>query len=181
MDHPGTPSSQQAVPASAATSPSTDQVVVLLTGVTGFLGKVVLEELIRREIEGSLHFDRLLVLIRPARGKTPSERFKDKVVGSPCFSKLPAEWYRSVEVISGDLMEASCGINAETLSFLPGKITHIIHCAGCVAFDSSLNILLAENVTASLNILQLAQGCPNMRRLILTSTAYVTPHTKEPI
>lgn len=179
MDHHGTSTSQPAV--RPVDSPTRDQVVILLTGVTGFLGKVVLEELVRRQIEESLHFDKLLVLIRSARGKTPPERFMDKVVRSPCFSKLPAEWSKNIEVISGDLMETSCGIKADTVSLLTSKITNIIHCAGCVSFDSSLDVLLAENVTASLNILQLAQECPNLQRLILTSTAYVTPHTKEPI
>lgn len=178
MERPDNPTSLLAVPIESS---ATGQVVILVTGVTGFLGKVVLEELIRRKVEGSLHLDRLLVLIRPARGKAPSERFKDKVAGSPCFSKLPADWQRHVEVISGDLMETSCGIHENTLDFVTGQITHIIHCAGCVAFDSPLDVLLAENVTASLNILELAQDCPNMQRLVLTSTAYVTPHTKEPI
>lgn len=158
-----------------------DQVVILLTGVTGFLGKVVLEELVRRKTEGSIHFDRLFVLIRSQRGQTPSERFKAKIVSSPCFSKLPAEWYRNVEVVSGDLMETSCGINSESWDLLLHNVTHIIHCAGCVAFESSLDVLLAENVTASLNILNLAKACVNLQRLILTSTAYVTPHTTEPI
>lgn len=174
----GTPAEQQTRPDSLSASP---QAVILVTGVTGFLGKVVLEELIRRQVDGTLQFDRLLVLIRAARGKTPSDRFKDKVVGSPCFSNLPTDWHRRVEVISGDLMETACGINADVSGFLTQKITHIIHCAGCVAFDSSLNVLLAENVTASINILELAQQCPGLRRLVLTSTAYVTPHTTEPI
>lgn len=178
MAHRGTPADQQAAQASLSASP---QAVVLVTGVTGFLGKVVLEELIRRQADGTLQFDRLLVLIRSAHGKTPSDRFVDKVVGSKCFSKLPTDWHSSVEVISGDLMEASCGISPDVLGLLTQKITHIIHCAGCVAFDSSLNVLLAENVTASINILELAQQCPGLQRLILTSTAYVTPHTKEPI
>lgn len=156
-------------------------VTILVTGVTGFLGKVVLEELIRRKKEGSVHYSHLLVLIRPARGKSPTERFADKVVKSPCFSKLPEDWESDVEVIPGDLMEPSCGIPEDRLSELTPRITHIIHCAGCVAFDSAFNVLLAENVTASLTILQLAQDCPNLKHLVLTSTAYVTPHTKEPI
>lgn len=156
-------------------------VVILLTGVTGFLGKVVLEELVRRQSEKSLHYDRLVVLIRPARGKSPTERFQDRVVKSHCFSKLPECWDRCIEVVSGDLMESSCGIEPAIHHKLTQNITHILHCAGCVAFDSPLNILLAENVTASVNILELAQQSPGLRRLILTSTAYVTPHTKEPI
>lgn len=156
-------------------------VVILLTGVTGFLGKVVLEELVRRQNEKSLHYDRLVVLIRPARGKSPTERFQDRVVKSRCFSKLPEGWDRYIEVVSGDLMEPSCGIEPAVRHELTQNITHILHCAGCVAFDSPLNILLAENVTASVNILELAQQSPGLRRLVLTSTAYVTPHTKEPI
>lgn len=46
-------------------------VTILITGVTGFLGKVVLEDLVRRKNEGSIIYDQLLVLIRPARGKSP--------------------------------------------------------------------------------------------------------------
>ncbi|KAJ4391545.1 hypothetical protein N0V93_005163 [Gnomoniopsis smithogilvyi] len=168
----------------SATPPSrrsASQVVILLTGVTGFLGKVVLEELIRRKTEGSLHYDRLFVLIRAARGKSPTERFRDKVAKSGCFAQLPDGWDSHIEVLSGDLMEASCGIEPAVRDEVTQNITHILHCAGCVAFDSSLNVLLAENVTASVNVLELAQRSPGLRRLILTSTAYVTPHTKEPI
>lgn len=156
-------------------------IIILVTGVTGFLGKVVLEELVRRKNEGSIHYDHLLVLIRPARGKTPSERFAEKVAKSACFSKLPNDWSNDVDVIPGDLMEPSCGIAEDRLPELTSRITHIIHCAGCVAFDSAFNVLLAENVTASLTILQLAQSCLNLKHLVLTSTAYVTPHTTEPI
>lgn len=167
---------------SASATPTPDApVVILLTGVTGFLGKVVLEELVRRHNEESLHYDQLVVLIRPARGKSSTERFQERVVKSRCFSRLPMGWDNSIEVVSGDLMESSCGIESSIHQRLTKSITHILHCAGCVAFDSSLNVLLAENVTASINILDLAQQSPGLRRLILTSTAYVTPHTKEPI
>lgn len=169
--------SQQTTPTiSSGSSP-----VILLTGVTGFLGKVVLEELVRRQAQGDIHFGKLLVLIRPARGKTPCERFQTKVVNSPCFDRLHKSWEKDIDVVPGDLMEASCGIQPNVLEDLTQKVTHIIHCAGCVSFDSSINVLLAENVTASLNILQIAQKCPGLQRLILTSTAYVTPHTSEPI
>lgn len=156
-------------------------ITILLTGVTGFVGKVVLEELIRRRAEKMLQFDRILVPIRPFRGQTAFERFFGKVVNSPCFSRLPSGWHNDVGVIPADLMEPECGINASSLKELTQKATHIIHCAGCVSFNSPINVLLAENVTASLNILQLAQKCPKLEHLITTSTAYVTPNTKGPI
>lgn len=78
-------------------------------------------------------------------------------------------------------MEPDCGVNPSSMEELTQKVTHIIHCAGCVSFDSPMSTLLAENVTASLNILQLAQKCPHLERLVATSTAYVTPNTKGPI
>lgn len=156
-------------------------VTILLTGVTGFVGKVVLEELIRQRTDGTLQFDRILVAIRSLRGQSALERFLGKVVKSPCFSKLPSGWHNDVSVIQGDLMEPDCGINTSYMDELTHNVTHIIHCAGCVSFDSPMNVLLAENVTASLNILQLAQKCPNLKRLVATSTAYVTPNTKGPI
>lgn len=154
---------------------------ILLTGVTGFVGKVVLEELMRRRDTRDLQFDRILVLIRSSRNQAALERFLKGVAGSKCFSRLQSGWDRDVEVVPGDLMEPNCGLSAHKLDDLTTRVTHIIHCAGCVAFDTSLNVLLAENVTASLNILQLSQKCQNLQRLVVTSTAYVTPNRKGPI
>ncbi|KAI3400639.1 hypothetical protein diail_2351 [Diaporthe ilicicola] len=146
---------------------------ILLTGVTGFVGKVVLEELIRRRNASDLQFDRVLVLIRPSRNQDALERFSEGVSKSRCFSKLPDSWDRDVVVVPGDLMEPNCGLKAHLRDELTTNVTHIIHCAGCVSFDTSLNVLLAENVTASLNVLQFSQQCPNLKRLVVTSTAYI--------
>lgn len=154
---------------------------ILLTGVTGFVGKVVLEELIRRRDAFDLQFDRIFVLIRSSRNQNALERFLDGVAKSGCFSRLPNGWNKDLDVVPGDLMEPRCGLDAHFHHELTTKVTHIIHCAGCVSFDTSINVLLAENVTASLNILQLSQQCPNLQRLVVTSTAYVTPNTKGPI
>jgi len=121
------------------------------------------------------------VLIRSSRNQNALERFLTGVARSKCFSRLQSGWDRDVEVVPGDLMEPNCGLGAHKLDDLTTRVTHIIHCAGCVAFDTSLNVLLAENVTASLNILQLSQKCQNLQRLVVTSTAYVTPNRKGPI
>jgi alcohol-forming fatty acyl-CoA reductase len=154
---------------------------ILVTGVTGFLGKVVLEELFRHRYSHELLFDRILVLIRPSRSQNALERYLAGVARSRCFSRLQSGWDKDVEVVSGDLMEPNCGLTAHKFDDLTSRVTHIIHCAGCVAFGRSLNVLLAENVTASLNILQLSQKCQNLQRLVVTSTAYVTPNRKGPV
>ena len=63
---------------------------VFLTGSTGFVGKVVLEELIRRREE--LNLDKVYILIRKnkKKGGDPDKRFINEMAPSRCFSKLPS-------------------------------------------------------------------------------------------
>lgn len=46
---------------------------VLLTGTTGFLGKVILEKMLRT----LPHIGKIYVLIRAQKNKTPNDRFKE--------------------------------------------------------------------------------------------------------
>jgi alcohol-forming fatty acyl-CoA reductase len=57
---------------------------VLITGTTGFLGKVLLEKILF-----SLScVDRVYVLIRAKDGSNLHERFKKEIVSSACFDRL---------------------------------------------------------------------------------------------
>ena len=58
---------------------------ILLTGSTGFVGKVVLEELLRRREE--LGIEKIHLLIRPRGRKSPEDRFT-KSTHSRVFSLL---------------------------------------------------------------------------------------------
>lgn len=146
--------------------------VICLTGVTGFLGKVVLEELFR--CRSSYPFDKVVVLIRESRGESPSDRFHGKVAESPVFSRLPPDWEDDVQVLAADLDLPCCGVEVNDHADLLPRVTHIIHCAGCVSFDAPTSESLS-NITAGLHVMELAQACPNLRRLVTASTAYVTP------
>ncbi len=57
--------------------------VYLLTGVTGFLGKVLLEELLRQREE--MGVEQVYVLIRRRGVLSAKERFWREVVPSECF------------------------------------------------------------------------------------------------
>ena len=54
---------------------------ILITGCTGFVGKVVLEKFIRCIPD----FKRIYVLVRPKRGTKPSERIWKDIYSSQCF------------------------------------------------------------------------------------------------
>ena len=148
---------------------------VLLTGATGFVGKVVLEELLRqRELLG---IEAVHLLIRPGRkGQSPEQRFEDEVAASPCFSKLEPGWTQWIHVVPGDLTAPQCGVDPGTLAALGNEITHIIHCAASVEFDLPLAQAARSNITSALSVLKFARSCARLEMMVSTSTAYATPY-----
>ncbi|KAI9170653.1 Fatty acyl-CoA reductase 1 [Paramyrothecium foliicola] len=153
---------------------------ILVTGVTGFLGKVVLEELFRCREE--YPFSKIVALIRPQEKLTAEERFYTNVASSLCFSRLPEDWTSFLEVVSADLSSERCGIEAANYDQICQQTTHIIHCAGSVAFSPAAAYeTISDNITSTINIIRLAQSCLNLQRLVHTSTAYSTPYSDHPI
>ena len=57
---------------------------ILLTGGTGFLGKVVLE----RILSTLSVIGKVFVIIRNKKGNSIDERFKKEILDSPCFDTL---------------------------------------------------------------------------------------------
>ncbi len=159
------------------TSPRTRSRTVLLTGVTGFLGKVVLEEMLRRRDEFAL--DRVYLLIRPRSSRGARERFARDVASAECFSRLPSNWQERVTVIESDLEESDLGVDAPMRAELAEQVTHVVHAAGSVNFDRPLAEAARSNIDTTLNLLELSREFTRLERLIYTSTAYVTPHPGE--
>ncbi|KAF4636017.1 hypothetical protein G7Y89_g2070 [Cudoniella acicularis] len=152
---------------------------IFLTGATGFLGKVVLEELLRRS--GELQINKIIILIRPKNGKGARARLLRELIKSPCFANLSPQWPGLVQVVEGDIVEANCGIEEEIYEEICAEITHVIHCAGTVNFSLPLREAAKHNITGVVNIYNLASDCSDLQRLVVTSSAYVTPHSAQPI
>jgi alcohol-forming fatty acyl-CoA reductase len=146
----------------------------LLTGVTGFLGKVVLEEVVRLREE--LGVQRVHVLIRSRGGIRAEERFRTEVASSPCFARLPRDWARLVSVTEGSLEKPGLGLDSTSHDNFAACVTHVLHAAASVSFDLPVADAVRANVTTSLNVLELARTCARLERLVCVSTAYVTPH-----
>ena len=137
---------------------------LLLTGVTGFLGKVVLEELLRRREE--LSISTIHVLIRPKKGISAEERFHSEVVSSPCFSMLNEGWQEQVEILAGELIDEECGLDESTRTRLVDRVTHVIHCAASIEFDLPIIEAAAANIASSLNMLELARSLRRLQSMV---------------
>ena len=147
---------------------------VLVTGCTGFVGKVVLEELMRRREE--LNIEKVYLLIRPRRGKTADERFDHYVAPSRCFSRLEPGWRRYCQAVAGDILHDDLGLTADDKDTLDAELSHLIHCAASVRFDLPVAEAASINISGALRVLEFAKGCTGLQRLVDVSTAYVTPH-----
>lgn len=147
---------------------------VLLTGATGFVGKVVLEELTRRAEE--LGIESVYVFVRPRKDRTAQHRFDKSIANSDCFSKRTDDWQRMCIPVGGELTHDDCGLSADDVTMLTENVTHVIHCAASVEFELPIAEAAAANITGSLNVLKLAQRCTRLKSMVSVSTAYVTPH-----
>ena len=146
---------------------------VLLTGATGFLGKVALFEMMRRKDE--LNLAGVVVVVRARGSRSAADRFDKDVVASPCFAGLPADWAQCVRVLDGDLASPDFGLSDSDQALL-ASVTHVVHSAAAVSFTLPSAVAAKANITTSLNLLAAMQACPLLERIVYVSTAYVTPH-----
>jgi nucleoside-diphosphate-sugar epimerase len=148
--------------------------VVLLTGATGFVGKVVLESLLRRREE--LGVERVLALVRAGDPEHADARLRADVVASGCFALHAPGWEKRVEALPGDVTRPGLGLAPEARARAAAEVTHVIHCAASVEFTLPLAEALAVNTRGALHALDFARACPRLEAHVGVSTAYVTPH-----
>ncbi len=147
---------------------------IFLTGATGFVGKVVLEELLRQK--DKLNISEICLIIRKGRsGLSAPERFEKEIGKSQCFSLLPEKWTQYVTIIEGDLISPSLGIESDICEGLQQRITHVINCAASIEFTLPIQMAAQANIETAVNVLNFAKKCSNLIRMVSVSTAYVTP------
>ncbi|MDX1630254.1 MAG: SDR family oxidoreductase [Thermoanaerobaculia bacterium] len=127
---------------------------VLLTGGTGFVGK----EVLCQAAEDS-DISEILVLIRPKRGLSASERGSALLgeLGLEELALTEPESRDKIRFVDGDVTEPDLGISREALSGIEGRITHLVHCAASVAFDDPYEKSFRANVSGTLNALRLSR------------------------
>ncbi|KAG5327384.1 FACR1 reductase, partial [Pseudoatta argentina] len=149
---------------------------ILLTGATGFLGKIFIEKILRscpdvREI---------FLLMRPKKELSIKERL-DKILNLPIYEKLGKERSSNFEKlipISGDINEKILGLSAMDRQMLIERVTIIIHAAADVKFNNSIKHAIFANTRATRDICILAQNMKNLIALVYVSTAFA--HVNEP-
>uniref|UniRef100_A0A1B0BQB9 Fatty acyl-CoA reductase n=1 Tax=Glossina palpalis gambiensis TaxID=67801 RepID=A0A1B0BQB9_9MUSC len=143
---------------------------VLITGATGFMGKVLVEKLLR----SCPHIKGLYLIVRPKKGLTAEAR-KHQYFKCVIFHKIldaNPDIVNKVHVIKGDLLEDDLGINVDESKHLITNIEIIFHCAANVRFDQPLRPMVEMNVVGTLKLLKLAEKMENLKSFAYVSTTY---------
>ncbi|XP_035293297.1 fatty acyl-CoA reductase 2 isoform X1, partial [Cricetulus griseus] len=112
---------------------------VLITGATGFLGKVLMEKLFRT----SPHLKVIYILVRPKSGQTLQERVF-QILNSKLFEKVKEvcpNVHEKIRPISADLNQRDFAISKEDMQELLSCTNIVFHCAATVRFDAHLRWL----------------------------------------
>jgi long-chain acyl-CoA synthetase len=149
---------------------------ILLIGVTGFIGKVWLVDL----LEKIPQIGRITLLIRRNRTTSAQRRFEKIVEESPTFDRLHERQGRKlgsflkekVEVVEGDVSLPGLGLDVSTQARLQKSLDLVVNSAGLTDFNPDLRDAISSNVDSALHLLEFLRKCGHAGLMHL-STCYV--------
>ena len=158
---------------------------ILLTGVTGYVGRAFLFQLLREidnaEPKGNekiAHKVYVMARAKERKNQTAAQRL-EMIRDEPMFEPYKKLWDEVVVAApSGDLQDVNCGMKEEVIGMLAeAKITHVVHCAADVNFNRPLADSAGINISPALQLISLAQQWSTCKRFVHCSTAFVNPGT----
>ncbi|XP_072948533.1 fatty acyl-CoA reductase 1-like [Epargyreus clarus] len=152
---------------------------VFITGGTGFMGKVLVEKLLRKCPD----IGQIILLVRPKKGKTPKQRLEE-MLNDALFEKLRnlrggvEPLLAKMLIVSGDASAPGLALSEEDKQMIRDDVNIIVHAAATIRFDEELKKAVLLNVRGTKLMLELARECKNLVLFIHISTAYCHLHEK---
>ena len=109
---------------------------IFITGATGFLGKALIEKLLR----SCFHLGKIYLLVRGKKGKSPQQRL-DELVDCKLFDdvkKAHGDFKEKLVMIEGDLLLPNLGISESDRKLMIDNVSIVFHSAATVRFDEPL-------------------------------------------
>lgn len=150
---------------------------LLITGCTGFLGKVLLEKIIRETPDVAS----ITLLIRGSdKYDSAEERFKHEIASASIFDALREQNPEALEktlaekvtCITGEITEENFGLDPHTWNELSQQVDIIVNSAASVNFREALDQALSINTLSLFNIIKFSEAAGNAP-LVHVSTCYV--------
>ncbi|XP_004925992.1 putative fatty acyl-CoA reductase CG5065 [Bombyx mori] len=158
---------------------SFSNMTVLITGGTGFMGKVLVEKLLRKCDD----VKKIILLVRPKKSKNPKQRLEEMFNGE-LFEQVRnmrggvQGLLKKVCLVSGDASAPDLAISPEDRQSLVENVDIIIHAAATIRFDEELKKAVLLNVRGTKLMVELAKECKKLQLFIHISTSYCHLHEK---
>lgn len=143
---------------------------VLVTGATGFMGKVLVSKLLLT----CPNIGKIFILIREKKGVDPQNRLKQLLQQEPfrILVENHPERLKKIVVINGDTTIEGLGLSSANKDLLIKEVSVIFHMAANVRFDLPLKTAVNMNTRGTANVLAVAKQFENLHSFIHVSTAY---------
>ena len=150
---------------------------VLITGTTGFVGKVVIEKLLREVTE----IGRIYLLIRGnSAHPTADSRFKHEIFNSSVFDTLREDdpqafnrrCHQTIQCITGEITEPHFGLNTADFNALLSKVDVVVNVAASVNFREPLDQALSINALSLYHLSEFSRLAGDIP-ILQVSTCYV--------
>ncbi|KAJ0020866.1 hypothetical protein Pint_31043 [Pistacia integerrima] len=147
---------------------------ILVTGATGFLGKVFVEKILRIQP----NVKKLYLLVRAADAKSAMKRILDEVekdLFNVLRDKLGANFksfvLEKVAAVVGDVSEVNLGVkDSKLMEEMYKEIDLVVNSAATTDFDERYDFTFNINTMGTLNIMSFAKNCIKINMVLHVST-----------
>jgi fatty acyl-CoA reductase len=146
---------------------------IFITGGTGFMGKVLIEKLLR----SCADIKKIYLLMRPLKEKTIEERLK-MILELPLFDvlhKINPKLLDKLIPIAGDVTELDLGMSSNDIKRMK-NVSIVFHTAASVRFDDPLKKAVMMNTRGTREVMKFAEGLDDIKVVMHVSTTYSNPH-----
>lgn len=160
---------------------------ILMTGVTGFVGKAILWKLIQalRQDIGCIYILIRSGSIKRSKIGRPSERLRNEIFNNKAFLILRRMMGKAlfdsivkskIIPISGDIISPDLSMSEMDREKITENVNIVIHCAATLNYSERLDLALETNTLGTLRMMDLADECKHMEAFIHMSLAYTDPN-----
>lgn len=142
---------------------------IFITGGTGFVGKVLIEKLLR----SCPNIKTIYILLRPKKGQAINERIASlcEQVVFDALRVFNPNFMDKIIAVEGDVSELGLGLSDEDKSLMK-NVSIIFHSAASVRFDDTLKEAILMNTRGTRELMEFATTLKHIKCVMHVSTTF---------